>query len=322
MIVAGVALFAAEGETRTAVVVLAIAAQLNAFADHFGAILRGAERFVDEARLNTARALLIAVSGLGVLALVRSLVGLSMAMAVAGAGSCAYGLVCVLRVDPHARGGSLDRGLLRVALHEALPIWMAGLLSLLYFKVDTFFVRSFAGEAELGAYGAAYKLFEGAMLLPAVVLAVTFPQLVRTHDDIPAQRRLERRLGASLFAVGLLVGALFLAARVPLVRLVFGSQFRRAEDSLRVLALGLPLVYLNFGLTHFLIARHRERVNTVLAFLMLVVTVALDLLLIPSGSGPGAASATVLAEVVLTACCLGALLARGEGERSRASTRP
>jgi len=206
------------------------------------------------------------------------------------------------RVD---RSSSL--ALARTALRGSLPIWLAGLVSLLYFKVDTLFVRWLAGDAELGAYGAAYKLFEGAMLLPSVVLAVTFPRLVRAEADVVVRDRLERRIAGGLLAAGLVVSAVFFLGRTPLVHLFFGSGFRRAEDSLRILALGLPLVFLNYGLTHFLIARHRERVNTVLAVMMLAVVVTLDLVLIPRGSGPGAAAATSLAEVALTTGCLLAL---------------
>ena len=100
-----------------------------------------------------------------------------------------------------------------------------------------------------------------------------------------------------------------------LVGWVFGPAFHRAGGSLRILALGVPLLYLNFGLTHYLVARDRERVTTWLALMMLALTVALDVLLIPRRQGPGAALATVLAEIALTACCLGALGARGAAAR-------
>lgn len=311
--VAVAALLSADVETRAVLVVLGASALFNSFADHLGAILRGEERFADEARLNATRAVLVVVLGFGALFTHRGLVGLSVALAAAGLGACGYGAFALVRrhaiwtsAGPHSMS---DRLLRRLALRQALPIWIAGLLSLLYFKVDTFFVRAFAGDAELGAYGVAYKVFEGAMLLPAVILAVTFPRLVRAFADPPAHRRLERRLAAALLALGTCVGALCFFARDPLIVLVFGRAFVRSVDSLAVLSLGIPLVFLNFGLTHFLIARHLERVNTWLALMMLAVTVTLDSVLVPHGSGPGAALATVLAEVALTLGCLLALRA-------------
>ena len=308
--IAGVAWMFFRGEERAAAVLLGVAALANAFVDHFGAILRGYELFRDEARLNASRAIFIGAAGVVALVLGHSLAALCAGFAVAGLGSFIHGLTILLRLHP-LRAQSLrtnapsDRALARVALGQSLPIWFAGLVSLLYFKVDTFFLRFFSGNAELGAYAAAFKFFEGAMIVPAVLLAVAFPRLARAHTgDRLAQRRLERQLVLLLLALGLLAGAMCLSGAAPLVRVGCGAEFGRAVASLRVLALGLPLLYVNFGMTHFLVARDLGRVTLWFALMMLALNVALDLALIPRGSGPGAAWATVLSEAALTACCI------------------
>jgi O-antigen/teichoic acid export membrane protein len=305
---------------RTAMVWLGVAALLNAFADHFAAILRGTERFADEARLNTVRA--VAATGAGLLAVGvwRSIDALCAGMAAASVAGFAYGLAGVLRTHGLGGGAPLRRERVRDALRQSLPIWIAGLLSLLYFRVDTLFLHAMRGDAELGAYGAAYRFLDGALLLPAVVLAVTFPRLARAYGHEQAQRRLERQLVASLLGLGLFVAAVLFFGRQPLVETIFGTGFRRAEDALGVLALGLPVLYLNFGLTHFLVARNRERAMTLLNLMMLALNVALDLSLIPRMGGPGAAWATIISEVALTLGCLAALRS-GEPARELPSAR-
>jgi O-antigen/teichoic acid export membrane protein len=307
--IAAVAFTVARGEARTAIAWLGASALLNAFADHFGAVLRGYERFADEARLNTVRAVLATAAGLAALGIGRSLGALCGGTAAASLGGFIYCFVMVLKIRAakHAGRAWPDPIEVRATLRQSLPIWFAGLLSLVYFKVDTLFLHALTGDAELGAYGAAYKLFEGALLLPVVLLSVTFPLLARTHGDATAQRRLERQLAALLFGLGLCVGAVCFFARAPLIERVFGDDFRRAEASLAVLGIGLPVLYLNFGLTHFLVARDMERTTTFLALMMLVLNVALDLTLIPQGGGAGAAWATVLSELALTAGCFVAL---------------
>jgi O-antigen/teichoic acid export membrane protein len=322
--VTAAAMLSADHELRVAISLLGVAALLNALADHVGAILRGYERFADEARLNGARAVATTAAGLGALDISRSLTGLCAGLAAAASATCVYGLVLTLRLHPLrgiAASLTLDRKLARSALEQSAPIWIAGLLSLLYFKMDTLLVRAFAGDAELGAYAAAYKFFEGAHLLPAAIMAVTFPTLARAHADPAGRRRLERRLGSGLLALGVGVGGVCFVGGPSLVEWVFGPGFQRATASLRVLALGVPLLYLNSGLTHFLVARNQERKNTWLALMMLAITLVLDLALIPRSAGPGAAVATVLAEVVLTAACL-AVLGTGEASaRARPSAR-
>jgi PST family polysaccharide transporter len=316
--VAVVALLTPRGEARAAMMLLGVAALANAFVDHFGAILRGYERFADEARLNVSRALLIAAAGLFALAIRHSVSGLCAGLAAASVGSCAYGLRTLKRLRPPRTRPPLatpdetpietmNIALVRAALRESLPIWFAGLLSLLYFKIDTLFLQYIAGDAELGAYGAAYKFFEGAMIVPFVLMSVTFPRLARANRDSIAQRRLEWHLGVLLLVLGLVAGGVCFVGGAQLVRVVFGLGYGRAVASLRVLAFGLPLLYLNLGLTHFLVARDMGTVTTWLSLMMLVLIVALDVALIPRMSGPGAAWATVLSELALTACCLGAL---------------
>jgi PST family polysaccharide transporter len=323
--VVAVLALAQSGEARIAMALLGAFALFNAFADHFCAVFRGTEEFGLEARLNGLRAFLTLAFGAFALTVGRSLASVASAMALSSAAAALYGMTEVLRLH----GVSLSPASWRTAfgplglrgiLRESVPIGVAGLVSLLYFKVDTVFVRSFAGDAELGAYGAAYKLFEAAMLVPSAVLAVLFPRLVRVHDSPRERRRLERAIVGSLFGLGVLLGAVAALARAPLVRLLFGPEFQRSEDSLWVLACGIPVVFVNYGLTHFLIARHRERVNSVLAFMMLVVVVALDLALIPTHAGPGAAAATAISELFLTAGCLVALAMSAE-RRARGAAR-
>jgi PST family polysaccharide transporter len=313
-----------DRDVRLAIALLGVAALLNGFTDHVGAVLRGYERFDDEARLHGGRAAATTVAGLAALARSPSLAGLCAGLAVAASVGSVYGLLQIARLHPLREttpGPAFDRDLARTVLGQSVPIWIGGLLSLLYFKVDTLFVRALAGDAELGAYAAAYKFFEGAHLLPALVMAATFPQLARAYADPPVRRRLERLLGFSLVALGLVIGGACFVEADALVAWVFGPSFHRAGASLRVLALGMPLLYVNFGLTHFLVARDLERVTTWLALMMLVLVVVLDVVLIPRRAGPGAALATVLAEVALTACCLAVLRARRDAARTPPSAR-
>jgi O-antigen/teichoic acid export membrane protein len=317
------AAFAVQGETRAAMLLMGVAALGSSLVDHVGALLRGYERFADEARLNTSRALLTLGAGMVALRFIPSLVGLCAALAAASVGSLVIAAGALFRMHPSRTAamhvGSFDRVLAKAALQEAVPIWLAGLLSIVYFKADHLFIRWFAGDDELGAYGAAYKFFEGSMVVPAVLLAVAFPRLARAHGDEAAQRSLELRVSLVLFGLGSLAALVCLFGAAPLVRLVFGPAYGRAVPSLRVLSLGVPLLYFNYGLTHFLVARDRERSTLGLALMMLVLAVGLNLLLIPRMLGPGAAWATTLSEAALTLGCLAALRRKGTESSPRPS---
>jgi PST family polysaccharide transporter len=309
------AAIAGPGDTRRALLLLGLAALINAFVDYFAAIFRGFERLADEARLNVLRALLMAAFGLAALQLGRSVTALAAGLLAGLLSSGVYGLsVLRRRYGLGLSSGVFDRALARAAAAEAFPLWLAGLLSLLYFKGDVVILKAFVGDAEIGAYSAAYKVFEGLMILPAVLLAATFPPLARARHQREKQRRWEAALVALLLVTGIVVGGVVYLGSARIVALVYGAGFARAVPSLRVLALAVPILFLNFGLTHFLIARDLERRNLAFAGLMLVVNVAVNLILIPRKAGPGAAWATLITEAALTACCLIALR-QGSGAR-------
>jgi O-antigen/teichoic acid export membrane protein len=319
LLLAGVAWVIGPGEVRHILLLLGIAALAGAVVEYCNAVFRGYERLRDEARLNVARALLVTVAGLVTLWWGRSLVALGAGITVGTAAAAVYGLGIIRRryrlaiavVKPPAAspgGGGRHRGLVRAALAEALPLWLASLASLIYFKGDAVLLRMFAGDAAVGAYGAAFKIFEATMILPSIILAATFPGLVRA-DAGDRRQRLRSEVGLALLLVTLggIVGGTIYLVREPAVALVFGSEFRKALPPLGVLCMATPLLFLNYGLTHFLIARNLERRNLVLAIAMVPLNLGINLVLIPRLAERGAALTTLGTEVALTLGCLFAL---------------
>ena len=302
------------GESRTLIVVLGVATLANMFADYAGAIFRGLERLRDEAVLNIVRAVLVTAAALvGLYAGGRSATGLAVGMAAGSLVSAGYGRWLVIsRTDALAgdRSHLAGAGALRQALVESAPIWVGTLLGLLYFKIDVLLVRAIAGDAELGTYSAAFKVFEAATILPTIVMAAGLPPLARAHRDPVRRRHWERLLAGILLAMGGLVAAVAYGARRPIVALLFGADFVAAVPSLGIIAAAIPLSFLNAGLLQFLVARGLERRNVVVSGVVLMINVGVNLVAIPRLGGPGAAWATVVTEAAVTLGCLLALRLR------------
>ena len=304
--IAAAAVLSGPGPPRQALLLFGAAGLASTFIDYLGAIFRGFERLRDEARLAVARAVLTTGAALLALSQVRSLAGFGAGTLVGTLAALIWGLGMLRRryassfvrgVDAGAGLAPTSRALARQAIAEAVPTWLATLLSLVYFKIDVVILRAFVGDAELGAYSAAFNVFETLTVLPSIVMAAAFSPLARAYSDRARQRRWERALVALLLVLGGVVGALLFAASDRIVSALFGAGFLRAGESLRWLALGVPVMFLNAGLWHFLLARNLEVRNLVLAAALLVVNVGMNLLLIPRLRGPGAALATVLTEI-------------------------
>jgi len=106
-------------------------------------------------------------------------------------------------------------------------------------------------------------------------------------------------------------------------RRIFGPGFARTVPALHILSAALPLVFLNCGLTHFLVARDLGVLNMVFAGLMVPVNVIANVVLSRRLGAPGAAWSMLITEAALSLCCLLALAAarRQDAEAGQESAR-
>jgi len=182
---------------------------------------------------------------------------------------------------------------------DVLPLGAGVLLSALYFRIDVYFIERWQGLEAVGGYNAVFRLVEAMRLLPAAVMAVTFPMLVRTTDT-----RLVQCIGGALAIAGLALAVVCASGSSLIVPLIYGAPYLYTAPTFAILAFALPLFFLNYALTHQVIAWDGQRAYLLIAALALVANVAANIVLVPSQGLNGAAIATVLTEVVVTIGCL------------------
>jgi O-antigen/teichoic acid export membrane protein len=188
---------------------------------------------------------------------------------------------------------------------DILPLGAAVLISALYFRIDVYFVERWQGLEAVGGYNAVFRLVEAMRLLPAAVLAVTFPMLVQTPDT-----RLVQRLGGALAIAGAVLAVICVFGSSVIVPMIYGRPYLYAAPAFSILALALPLFFLNYALTHQVIGWDGQRAYLLIAGVALIGNIAANLVLVPSQGINGAAIATVLTEVIVTAGCVYVLRAR------------
>jgi O-antigen/teichoic acid export membrane protein len=312
-VIGALAFASGRGESRALYFWLALGALTNAAVDYTAAVFRGFERLEDEAQVNVARAFLVAAGGIAALQW-RSSASAFAAGTAAGGVVAVCLAVAILRSHYGLLRGpgvvSRDPELARSAAAEGLPLWAITAVTLLYSRGDILLMRLYLGTSDIGAYSAADKVFESLNIVTGVVLAALFPPLARSHGNHEAERRWEALLVGLLLACGVAAGALLYAESVPIVSLIYGRDFAQASAPLRVLGLASPVLFLNYALTHILIARNLERRNLLFAGLALAVNVTSNVVLLPRLGATGAAWGTLATELTMTACCLGVLWRR------------
>jgi len=214
-------------------------------------------------------------------------------------------------------GAGNRQGLLTPArfFSDVLPLGAGVLLSALYFRIDVYFIEQWQGLEAVGGYNAVFRLVEALRLLPAAVMAVTFPMLVQTADT-----RLVRRIGGALAVAGVLLALACSLGSSLIVPLVYGTRYLYTAPTFAILSLALPLFFLNYALTHQVIGWDGQRAYLLIAALALVANVAANFALVPTRGIEGAAVATILTEVVVTTGCVFTLVQHG-GSRRRFSAK-
>lgn len=199
-------------------------------------------------------------------------------------------------VHRHAGFGPPRRDLARQSLGFGLKTHAGRFMAFGNYRVDQWFVGAMAGSRELGLYSIAVAWAELLFYLSGVLVMLQRPDLVRA-SPAEAGRRAARVLRiALLLAVPACVG-LVLAAPVLCVTLM-GSAFGGSIDDLRILALGAFGVVALDLLGNAMNAQRRPLRATAAISTAFVVTLALDIALIPSLGGLGAAIATTVAWTV------------------------
>ena len=278
--------------------VLVVAAQLcGAILETIAHYFRGLQRSDIESAIHAAYRLATLALALIVLWQWRRLDYLAIAMLVPGVIAVGVSLIIAMRLSKgEERGPSLNP---TTFFRDVFPLGAAVLISALYFRIDVYFIQQWHGFQPVGGYNAAFRLVEALRLLPAAVMAVTFPLLVQARDT-----DLVRRIGGSLAIAG---GALALACATGapvIIPLVYGGQYAYAVPAFAVLSLALPLFFLNYALTHQVIGWDGHREYLVIVTLALAGNIAANILLVPQRGLVGAAIATVLTEIVVTIGCV------------------
>lgn len=232
------------------------------------------------------------------------------------AGQVLQTIVLTVYVARHAQGfGRSDRELARRSLSFGARSHMGRAMLLGNYRLDQWILGAMAGPAELGLYSVAVAWAEALWFLPTTLSAVQRPDLVRgSRRDAAATAARMFRLAALITVLSI---GVFVVAAPFLCVTVFGSQFAGSVDQLRVLVLGSLGVVAMKQLGSALTAQGRPTLTSIAISASFLATIVLDVLLIPSHGGMGAALASAIA-YSLGGVAVGMIFARTLGVHVRA----
>jgi O-antigen/teichoic acid export membrane protein len=233
----------------------------------------------------------------------------------------------VLRRAPHNQGASR----FREVWSYSLPCYAGNLLQHLNYRLDVFLVTFFRDTAELGLYMTAVGVAQ-LLWLPSVAMqTVLFPRLTSLTDDA-------HRIGNAaqvarvMLALSLGMGAMLALVAPWAVPLLYGERFAPSVLPLWLLLPGITAFCIPQVLCAYISAIGKPQINLWVAAVALVMTVIINLSLVPIIGMIGAAIASTASYTVtslltvlifrrLTGCRLRDTLLLGRSDLRLISTR-
>ncbi|MBU1148589.1 flippase [Patescibacteria group bacterium] len=194
----------------------------------------------------------------------------------------------------------------RQIMKESWPIAISIALNLIYFKADIILLSLFKPAADVGVYGAPYKILEVLITLPAMFAGLVTPLLTNAWaENNPEKFKsiLSKSLNfMALIAFPMIVLTFFIAKDIMI--LIAGQDFAVSGPLLRILIIATASIFIGnlFGNTVVAIGQQKRMIKIYAA--VAIIAVAGYLFFIPRYSYYGAAWMTVVSEVLI---CLGSV---------------
>jgi O-antigen/teichoic acid export membrane protein len=209
-----------------------------------------------------------------------------------------------LLTQPTARSRrplSLDWPLQSYMLRESGPLMINNLLASVFWRIDLWVLKAFAGAAAVGIFSAGIKYLDGLNVIPSYFTLAIFPLMSRYalagRDNLSKAYRLAVQL---LFMVSLPVAVFVTFASTTLIRILGGAAYLPdSATALSIMIWSVPIGFVNSVTQYALIAVNQQRFLTRAFVIGVVFTGIANLALVPRYGYVAAAAILIPAELSL-----------------------
>ncbi len=196
---------------------------------------------------------------------------------------------------------AFDRKIWKEIISTAWPLAISISFNLIYMKADTIILSVIKPQADVGIYGATYRVLEILVTFPMMFCGIILPILTAAYasGEMGKFRRVLQRSFdlMSMLAIPLSVGTIMLAKRIMV--LVAGKEFEASGDALKIIIVATSIIFIGSLFGHAIVAIKKQK-QMVWGY---VATAAISLagyfIFIPKYSYFGAAYVTVFSELMI-----------------------
>lgn len=199
-------------------------------------------------------------------------------------------------------GWRYDKTVWRDIIHRSWPLVITIILNLVYLKADILILSLFKSQADVGLYGAAYRVIDALVTIPFLIGGTVLPILAARWylpDKSDFKRIWQRVFDVSaIIAWPIVIGGYILAT--PIMSLISGSDFSAAGPILKILILGVGFIFFSCFFGYTMISLERQRALITAYVITALTSLVLYIILIPLYSYTAAAWITVYSEFLMS----------------------
>jgi len=279
--------------TKQLVYLSAICMVLDSFTLTFFSVIRGFHNLTFESISSVIFQLIVICFGLTALHLNLGLKFLMGALVIASVFNFIYSSILVrfrfkIKITP-----IFDPQFIRAIVKITIPFGMFAVFQRLYMYLDSVLLSVLSGDKAVGLYQIAFKIVFALQFLPMAFTASLYPVFSSywAGDKDQLAITFERAMNyLIIISLPISVGIIFLADKIILL---FKPEYVEAILPLQIIMTSLLFIFLNFPIGSLLNACDKQKINTRNMGIGLVVSIILNLILIPRFQAVGA-SITVL----------------------------
>lgn len=201
-----------------------------------------------------------------------------------------------LSLKPHYR-----RNTARMLIKIAVPFALAAVFARVYSYIDSILLSKMLGDTAVGLYSIPYKITYAFQFIPLALVAAIYPRF--SEYFVSDRKKLADMFVRGmkyllLIAVPIAVGIGVLAKDIILT--LYTAEYLPSVLPLQILIGSLIFSYLSFPVGAFLNACDRQKTQTAIVGIVMLLNICLNILLIPQYGIVGSAIAALLGNVLLT----------------------
>jgi len=182
------------------------------------------------------------------------------------------------------------------------PLQLGNIIQFLNYRLGAFIVNFFLGAASVGLFFMALNLVEILWLLSTSMAAVLLPTVAAQHEH---SKMISVKAAAASFALTLAAAALALPIAPFAIVHLFGKDFAGSVTPFLILLPGITIFSVTNVLAAYMTGMGKPGLNTAISFVALIITVVLNVELIPRYGISGAAVASSVSYIILSFLTLG-----------------